>query len=381
MRWLWVLSIAARFLAATILVAGPFTDDPDELSGWDSERFQEIADTPGTPYVDHEVEYPPGSVLIIETLAADDVVDTNRRLVVASLAVDLGLALLLTRRWRPAAGLTYLLVGTILVPMGLLRLDLWAALAATAAAAALLTDRSDEPGHRSSRGDVWFAFFVVIGAVIKLWPALLIAGAIAIGRWRAAALAAALGLVAGVAWIAVSGTDAVSQVASLRGATGWHGESLPGTLVALFTDEAARKEADAYRIGTLEPWVVTLGRLATMVTVVALVVRARVCDRPASERVAIVMVGALAGLLVTAPLLSPQFLLWLTPWVALLAIDRDRRLLGLTVAAVALTAGTLSVFGPPDLDRTVPAALLLLRNGLLVAIVVAAWQSLPAPQP
>ncbi len=51
--------------AAAVLVAGPWTDQATELAGWDVARFQQMADEPGRPYADHEVEYPPGSVVLV----------------------------------------------------------------------------------------------------------------------------------------------------------------------------------------------------------------------------------------------------------------------------------------------------------------------------
>jgi hypothetical protein len=92
---------------------------------------------------------------------------------------------------------------------------------------------------------------------------------------------------------------------------------------------------------------------------------------------ALVMLGSTTALIVTAPLVSPQFMLWLTPWAAILY--RDRLLLGLTGTAVALTASILAVFGPPDLDHPVAAAGLLARNGILVAVVALSLQRLNRP--
>ena len=92
-----ILAVAVRVAAAAVLVAGPWTNEPSELAGWDVACFQQLADEPGRPYADHEVEYPPGSVVLIEALAGGGVVRTHRLLVTLSLAVDLGVAALVQR--------------------------------------------------------------------------------------------------------------------------------------------------------------------------------------------------------------------------------------------------------------------------------------------
>jgi hypothetical protein len=373
------VAIAIRLVAAAALLFGPWTDEATELDGWDVDRFQQIADAPGAPYVDHEVEYPPGTVAIAEVLLADDVVASHRRLVALSLLVDLGLAATLARFWSTRASTVYLLLGLPLVPSGLLRLDLWAALAAVIAAAALTqgpaprlasgTYRSGEPTTKRAG---LFAVAAVAGSMIKVWPALLVAAAIGIRRTREATATVGLGALAGVIWLGISGTGAVSQITTLRGVTGWHLESIPGSLVSLFGSDQPRLEADAFRIGTLNDTVVLGGRILTVAVIVLAAGLARRHRALNAELVALVMLTSASALVVTAPLLSPQFLLWLTPWAAIL--HTDRLIVTLTAGAVTLTAATLAFFGPPELDHSVAAAALLGRDALMIALVgVGVW--------
>lgn len=216
-----------------------------------------------------------------------------------------------------------------------------------------------------------FALAVGVGAAIKIAPGLLIPVAFAARRRAEAIAALGLGAVLGGAWLSWAGGDALNQVLSLRGVTGWHLESVPGSLLALFTDEAPRLEADAYRIGTVSDTVVLAGRLVTLAVVVRLGVL--VNRRPAAIHApALMMLGSTAALLVTAPLLSPQFLLWLTPPAALLwtsEVRSHRRIVWLTAIAIAITALTLVVFGPAGVGRPVAAAALLVRDGLLAMVV------------
>ncbi len=408
-RWLVILAVAVRVVAAAVLVAGPWTNQASELAGWDVARFQQMADEPGRPYADHEVEYPPGSVVLIESLAGGGVVPTHRLLVTLSLAVDLGVAALVRRLGGDRAAGAYLLLGLPLVPMGLLRFDLWAALAAVGAVAVAsspatrpgsLTPRAGTGGGRSEIGppgplpatltaDLAVGTLVAAGALVKVWPALLVAALWAGGRGRAAAASLAAMAAAGVVWLAWAGAglDPVRQVLSLRGATGWHLESIPGSLVALFGSSRPELQLDAFRIGHLDSRLVLAGRVIALAVVAALAVGVRRSRRtaptdPGHRAVAgpaLVMLGATATLIVTAPLLSPQFLLWLTPWAALQVAgpaagdarsrEGPRRLVALTAVATTVTGATLTVFGPPDVGRPLPALLLLGRDAALVALI------------
>lgn len=408
-----ILAVAVRVVAAAVLVAGPWTNQASELAGWDVARFQQMADEPGRPYADHEVEYPPGSVVLIEALAGGGVVRTHRLLVSLSLAVDLGVAALVRRLGGDRAAGAYLLLGLPLVPMGLLRFDLWAALAAVGAVAVAVASspaaRTGSPAARAGSGaataedtlaapgravaadvavDLAVGSLVAAGALIKVWPALLVAALWAGGRARAAAASLAAMAVAGVAWLAWAGAglDPVRQVLSLRGATGWHLESIPGSLVALFGSSTPELQLDAFRIGHLDSRLVLAGRVITVAVVAALAVGVRRTRRspPGSSdgmagETALIMLGATAALIVTAPLVSPQFLLWLTPWAALqvaepAANDAERsdprwRLVALTAVATTVTGATLTVFGPPDVGQPLPALLLLGRDAALVALI------------
>lgn len=424
------VGIGIRVVAALVLVVGPWTNSADELTGWDVERFQAIAEIDGRPWVDAEVEYPPGSVVAIEALARSGVVGTHRALVLASLAVDVAAAAAVGALGGRRAAAAYLTLGLPLVPMGLLRFDLWAVLAAVLGLAAL---RQRRPAA--------FALFAVAGALIKVWPALLVAGAAAVGRWRAAAAAIGLGATAGVVWLGWTGwsLDALDQVLSMRGATGWHAESVAGSIEALRTGEEPTLQQNAYRLGILDERVVLAGRALTLAVIgaaVALalrVTRSRVPEAGGPGRpdraeivpqdavpegagpedavpevepgrggpdptadethvVALVLVAAVAALIVTSPLLSPQFLLWLTPWAALAArgpawtprlVDPGTALAGPwplvwvgTFAATALTGAVLTIYGPAGVAGPQAASLLLARDGALAATLVAALVAL-----
>ena len=410
------MAVAVRLVAVGLLVAGPWTDEGTELAGWDAERFQEVADRDGSAWVDQPIEYPPGSVVVFDGLAGDDVVVTNRRLVILSALVE-GLAVVaLWRTVSPRAAKAFLLLGLPLVPMGLVRLDMVVTGLAVVAVLALLADRSGaagsaadpDPRHgdrrhggrpvddrdrrdstRQGAATIAFAGLVMLGAMIKIWPALLVTGAWAAGRRMAAIAATVMTAVAGLVWLLVvgDGIEPLQQVLSLRGASGWHVESLPGALAALLTDSEPRLELNAFRIGTLNPTAVTMGRVVAVAMIAALMstaprrptsFTAQAALEDARRRFCLVVLGSVAALIITAPLLSPQFLLWLTPWGALLVADRHRiieptrdAVMILLVVALVLTGVVLTVFGPGGLGRPLPAFLLTLRNLSLLALAPA----------
>lgn len=381
-----VVAVAVRMAAALVLLVGPWTDQASELSGWDVERFVEIANTDAKPWAETEVEYPPGSVVVLEAASAigavaDDItIGTHRVLVVAMLACDLLTAWLLGRTFGRRASVVYLVAGLPLVPMGLLRLDL---LTTALAAAAVVT-----AARRRSAGAQWLSAAALgAGAAVKLWPALLITPLWLIGRRLTAAATAALGAAAVVLWLwwADAGLDPVRQVLTLRGATGWHVESTAGLLVIvgnLIDGKSVEPmlEFNAFRVGTISSAISTGGRLAALATLIALSLRARAADIAAAAGLAAVILGSLATLLATAPLFSPQFMLWLTPWVAIVAAYSARQptgwgaaVVGLTVVSCLLTGATLTAFGPSGLATAVPAVLLIIRNAIVALLPVACW--------
>ena len=368
------VGVLLRAVAVLVLAAGPWTNTDSELAGWDIDRFSQIDQISGRPWVDVPVEYPPGSVVLIKSLVSSELVRSHRLLVGLSLIVDLGIAALLGKHFGRRAAAAYLLVGLPLIPMGLLRFDLWMALTALWALIALRNQRPTS-----------FGMSVAAGAAIKIMPMLMIPVALAAGRLRAAAASSIWGATLFVCWVSYAGLDAPGQVLSLRGATGWHVESLPGSLVALFGNADAQLEADAFRIGTMSSMLVLLGR-SLFVAVLAAIATARYraqenepeCDETLPNVVA--LNGIIAALLITAPLLSPQFMLWFTPFVAIAITQLGWRspVTAPIIAAIAITGFTLAVFGPPNLAATAPATLLVLRNILLIFSIYASWSWLHA---
>jgi hypothetical protein len=86
---------------------------------------------------------------------------------------------------------------------------------------------------------------------------------------------------------------------------------------------------------------------------------------------------AVTALLATSAVLSPQFVLWLLPVVAVLPANRaGERTRRLALAASVCTALMIFVMEPIRLGDHAAVALVLVRNLLLVGLVGSAWKAL-----
>lgn len=398
------LLVLGRVVVAGVLVLGPWTDEPAELRGWDAERFQEIVDAPGRPHHDHAVEYPPGAVLVLEGLAGSSVPATQDRLVLLGLGCDLAVAVVLAARWRGPAAVAWLVLGLPLLPGSYLRFDLLSVLLAVGAAALVARPGRAETAGRTAGRSAAAGVALVAAVSVKTWPVVLLPGWLRAGRRGALGWAAAIGGLAGVAWLWWGGVQGPAQVLGFRGASGWHVESTPGLVAGLLGGGSAALEAGAYRLGEATPLVSGPLLLVFVVGTAAIWRRALGAPPPVGEaahhadhdhdgdesalvdpvqardegdaRDALAALGATCLLLVTAPLLSPQYLVWTLPWAAIAWARGERGLVLGVGSATVLTAGVLAAFGPPGVDVAPAQLLLLLRNGLLAAVVVLTFRRL-----
>jgi hypothetical protein len=85
-----------------------------------------------------------------------------------------------------------------------------------------------------------------------------------------------------------------------------------------------------------------------------------------------------AALLVGSTLLSPQFLIWLVPWVAIAARDGDGTTERLGLAAILTTILAMSLYNASHSDAVGAQCLYWIRNAMLVGLVVAGVRRLRA---
>jgi hypothetical protein len=180
----------------------------------------------------------------------------------------------------------------------------------------------------------------------------------------------ALGL---AGWLALAGTDGPEQVLTFRGADGWQIESTLGSLVHTFGRGQARIEQGAMRVGVV-PDVARAGLPVLGFALVGLVwwlaARSRRDDAVVLDGLA--PLAAVTATLVTATILSPQYVSWLLPFAAIAWVGGER-----TVGVLTAVAGFLSTLGL-DLVKELnqgdafPAAVILARNVALIALFVVA---------
>jgi hypothetical protein len=318
----------------------------------------------GVPYRDYEVAFPPLTWAFIEVVAAPGSADgAGRLLVLTQLVADLAVAAALAFGWSHRHAIAWL---ALLLPLCwggwiFARLDLMSA--ALAMWGLALARRR----HQNAGG-------VVLGlsAFAKAWPVLTVPGLWVEGRRRALEVTSVVVGAGGLVWLAVGGREGIEQVLTFRGAAGYHVESTVGGVLLLTGDEPAFSEAGALRIASQPAWAkTTVALLLVAGVVVAWTLAWRAARRHrdvASEAAVLGSLVAVGMLLVLSPLLSPQYLVWLLPFVALRY--RDRALVVVTVAALVLTARVAERYDELiDEGRVALARLVVVRNGLLIAAV------------
>jgi hypothetical protein len=290
--------------------------------------------------------------------------------------------------WFPAAWFWVLFSGCA-GPVILTRLDLFPGLL-VAAAAALLFAR----GRAGRAAQAVVPVVLTLATMAKLWPGILAAGLV--GRWRRAAtwvrtvgFLAALGVIIALV-AAVCGIDRLTSPLDYQTDRGLQVESVAATplvLAAALAHHDGRRhigQAPSKSVEIDGPWQSTMVTVADVALVVVVVAALGVAlwrlarggwtpHRTLSFWAALIM-----GVIVTNKVLSPQYLVWIAPLLAVgLLVTRRRsvRVAALLLVPTALLttlvfpvhyAGLLR-YGGPDL---LPAVLLTVLNSLLVLVTV-----------
>jgi hypothetical protein len=224
--------------------------------------------------------------------------------------------------------------------------------------------------HQTAGGAV-----LALAVFAKVWPVVLAPAMLVRRQWRGLLAWVATGLVGLVAWVAWAGTSGLGQVATFRGADGWQIESFPGIVIHMIDPSSSRVEQGAWRTAVGVPaWAKVLMTLA-VVTVLGLAwlwsSRAATAGREQAID-AYAPVAVVVAMLVFAPILSPQYVLWFLPFAAIATAAGDRVVGGLTLAITALTTfilGSIHAQTEGALWATIP---ILVRNSLLVVLLIVA---------
>jgi len=315
--------VALRIIVlVTVIVGVPHYPDSS------AHRFYEIVHRPGIPWRDTPVEYAIGDYIVIRAVGWGSLALARMLLAVVAFTADLVAWRAVARGWGREAAVRYLWLGAPLLIFIYRRSDL---VPVALAALALAWARRD----RERAGGIALG----LAALSKIWP-LVVAPALALERRRRALATAAIAFVSGLlVWIAIGGLDALRQVGTFRGSTGWEIGSTIGVPVWAITGQH-RFEEGANRSGTIPPGApeLLLALAALSVTLIWLLARHR-DDQPAGAPA----LAAVAALLVFAPVFSPQYVAWLLPWAAVAGGD-GRRWTWLGAAPVIITGALVAIW-------------------------------------
>jgi Glycosyltransferase family 87 len=364
----WMV-VARRFALLALLVVGitahvvqfylslrQFESGPPAAKTTYVARFTEIAAAEGRPYRDFPVEYPPVSLAAIEAAAGPTGNETGAHLVWIILLCDLATVAGLSFGWGPRTAVAYLFLSAPLLGFLYTTIDLISVALAVWALALVVRGRDRLGG-------------VALAAAIlaKVWPLVLLPVMVLQRKWRALVWSAASLTLGTFVWVWWGGASGLVQVATQRQTPGWEYESVVGSILwALGRDFVIIN--DSTRVGVAPGWAKTLLLVAALAGIAAVWYRA---SRREPRELGLPAVAAMSILMLSAPLLSPPYMIWLAPWAAIAWMERTGYVRWL-LAALMLVSGLMFLAFSSELlyynALWSVKAILLLRNALLVAV-------------
>lgn len=214
---------------------------------------------------------------------------------------------------------------------------------------------------------------LVAGWLAKLWPAVFLAGLVVQRRWRDVVRASVALVVATALWWAWS-PSGFHRFLEFRSGKGLEIESLLASVRLLGHHGEVVSSSGA--------WVMDIDGFVWFngLMVVSLLVFALACVwrawRPGADVVA--LCGALTvGSMVFSRIISAQYVVWLVPFVALLAARGNRRLGWFALGAGWFTFAYLLVFDEYVVTgNRLAGSLVLVRNIFLVAVLVELFRAI-----
>jgi len=327
------------------------------ISG-DVDRFYHLALAHGRPGKDYSVEYPIGTLAVFKVLGvvAHSRGHFGHAVVLLAFLTDLAIVAALYIGWGAVAALFYFVVVTPMIHLLDVRLDLLSTLVVVVAFIALRRAKETESG-----------LALAAACALKLWAAPLVLVAAAAARsWRQVIIgAAALGAAVLVVWLAISGTDGPIEVLTFRHAKGWEIETIPGLVMVARHVGHVTTEQGALRVGVVSAfWRVALWVIGLPLALWASVRGGR------TQRVGVAWIASVGVMMLTATLLSPQFIVWLLPAAAIAWVEGDRLIAVVVALCAPLTGLEMHSFGGVIHGDPYYVTLVAARNALLVAAVV-----------
>ena len=333
----------------------------------DAARYRAVAQADGTAYRDFDVEYPPLAYGLFRAVGPRTFDGFREHLFALQVLGQALVVLLLFRFWGRRAMWSYLALSAPMLFVVYSGFDL-VAVALAVGGATLVRLRYPTSG----------ALAFVTGAFVKLWPLVLLPSVLVRRQTRALATALAAGAVGLVGWALWGGPSAVGQVVTYRGARGWEYESLPGSMLRLVSGQALHFESGSWRVGA-PPKVA--GAFLALVAVTAIAAIWRCAWRRARVPDGVAETAAITALLTFGTLLSPQFVIWLLPFVAMAAAGGAPKLERWAGAALLLTLLDWIIFSPAHPGFVGGELVILARNGALVGLFIVSVVALRTATP
>ena len=320
-------------------------------------RFTEIAAAEGRAYRDFPVEYPPVSLGAIELVGGTNANETGVRLVWFMVFCDLVTAAALAFGWGRRTAVFYLVLTVPLLGFLYTTIDLLSATLAVGAVALVVRGRE-------RLGGVAFAAAVLAKVwPLALWPIMVLERKRRGLTWSAAAL-----MIGTFLWLWWGGASGPLQVATQRHTPGWEYESAIGSILWALGHGFVSVN-DSARLGVAPGWAKALLLGAAVIGIGAVWYRAA---RREPREIGLPAVAALSILMLSAPVLSYPFVIWLAPWAAIAWMERTGYIRWL-LAVLMLASGLLVVGGHSTLTGvalSLVKTILLLRNALLAVVPV-----------
>jgi hypothetical protein len=342
-------------------------------------RWYDTLSQGGFPADDPLWQYPPGAGPVLLSPALLPGLTYFQAFVALTLAADAVITVVLaragTRPGRTLRGAALWVGGLpLLLHVPLARYDVQVTALAVIALLAL---------PRSTRA---CGAFAALGALVKVWPVLVLLGVVK-GRATRSALTWAVATAAALVMLLAALFDHPFAFLLQQGGRGVQIESLGGTALGLAA-HAGWPGKVGYRYGALEftgPYVSTVAHAALALTAIAfallLLWRFRAAARRWTE--ATPYDAALTAALlftVTSRVISPQYMIWLLGLAAVCQTSRhttQRPTAALIVAATAVSAVVYpTLYDEVAAGTWTGCALMVVRNGLLTAAAVLSFARL-----
>lgn len=317
-------------------------------------RFTEIASSEGRPYRDFPVEYPPVSLGAIELVAGASGNESGVRLAWLIVLFDLVTVAALAFGWGARAAVLYLLFTVPLLGFLYTTIDLISVALAVVGVALVVRGRERLGGVA-----------LAAGILAKVWPLVLLPVMVLQRKGRALVWSVAALVLGTFAWVWWGGWTGPLQVATQRHTPGWEYESAVGSVLWALGRPFVSIN-DSGRVGVAPGWAKAMLLVAAIAGIAAVWYRA---SRREPRELGVPAVAAVSVLLLSAPLLSPPYMIWLAPWAAIACTERTGYIRWLLAAVMVVTGWMLVASSSvPDVSLSSVKALLLLRNALLAAV-------------